>query len=80
MKTSVIFYIEKDRETQNENVLAVFPYNHERVGFVSCYAHVGQHSVASVEYCNELKKASKKQYLSLAKELTSLEYELKILN
>jgi hypothetical protein len=72
--TQVIFYKE-----ENE-ILAVFPYLPEQYGQVSCYAHVGQHSTASVEYCDSLRMAKKKEYNDLYHELMSIGYKLKVLN
>jgi len=74
--TTVIFY--KESKENNGAIVAVFPYEHERIGIISCYSHVGQHSGASVEYCNTLKKAKKKEYASLKAELESKPYNYKL--
>lgn len=78
-KIKVRFYVEKDGD-----ILAVFP--HEKYHTESnphlklCYAHVGQHSAASKGYYSRLPKATPEQYKSLADELTSIGYDLQILN
>lgn len=77
-KTKVRFYVEKEG-----SILAVFPYeryNDANPQLRVCYAHVGQHSSASKGYYSRLPKASKEQYKPLSDELTSLGYELEILN
>ena len=81
MKTTVIFYMEQVG-SENEPkfaCLAVFPYEHEKVGVVECYSHIGQHSTASVEYCQSLKKATKKQYSDLKRELESYPYNYNLI-
>jgi len=71
--TTVIFYKEDDG-----SILAVFPYEHKRIHEVECYSFIGQHSSAGTEYCNKLKKATKKEYASLKTELESKPYNYKL--
>lgn len=65
-------------------VTAVFPqlkYNKRLYGndMVSCYAHVGQHSGASIEWVNEsTTPATEADYNDLKQELESIGYDLKI--
>lgn len=73
MKTTVIFYKE------GNEVLAVFPYDQPRHGQVACYAHIGQHSAASVEFVEKLKRAKKVEYSALKNELERIGYKLNVL-
>lgn len=74
--TTVIFY----KEEMPDNVLAVFPYKYDRgINQVACYSSIGQHSSTSFGYCNELKKATRKQYADLKAELERIGYNLKVI-
>ena len=44
------------------------------------YAHIGQHVSCTVEYANECRYATKREYRDLQKELEQLGYNLKIIN
>ena len=83
-KTKVRFLIEdqyqtKDGQTITE-VLAVFPDTYEKSGFLTCYAHLGQHSYAHTDYLKDLKPAKEEQYKSLKEELENIVgYNLQIL-
>ena len=45
---------------------------------MTCYAHVGQHSGASLGWYHETSAAKPDEYASLARELESIGYRLKI--
>lgn len=76
-KTAVIFLIERD--SKNE-VFAFFPNEYENflLSLHLCYSHVEQHSSCHILYANECKRASKRQYTPLLKELQSMGYNLEI--
>lgn len=63
---------------QYDEVTAVFinEYSH----FLDCYAHIGQHSLCCIEWVNEQRKATKKQYKDLLNELTNIGYNVTVKN
>jgi len=70
--TKVVFLEEEN------DVLAVFPeILNDLSGNITCYAYVGQHRGASVEYCKTLQPAE--DFEDLKKELESIGYELEVL-
>jgi len=76
MKTKVLF-VKEDGLT-----IAVFPsLKWDKVGNLTCYAHVGQHGPLSLSYFQGLEVVENPaQYLELKKELTSIGYDLRIVN
>lgn len=82
--TPVKFLIEKPEGNLPCNVFAFFPeekHNNIEDKMFVCYAHIGQHSACHIDYANECKEATKKQYLPLLNELQSIGYnDLKVLN
>jgi len=81
LKTEVKFLIEKPEGDFKCDVFAFFPkekYNNQQ-GMFTCYAHIGQHSSCHIDYANECKKATKKQYEPLLQELESLGYNLNVI-
>lgn len=83
-KTKVRFLIEDQYQTKDGQtvveVLAVFPELKEKPKFVMCYAHLGQHSSAHIDYVKGLEPATEEQYKGLKEELENLfEYNLEIL-
>lgn len=60
---------------EDGGVLAVFPET-RHINTLTCYAHVGQHGSASVEYVKKLKPAD--DYTELKKELESIGYNLEV--
>lgn len=71
----VIFLKEKD----GTDIFAFFPdLVADRKGNLTSYAHIGQHSACSIDYAKQCKVAE--HYKELAAELTSIGYELDILN
>lgn len=63
-------------------IIAVFPFfKWDKVGNLTCYAHVGQHGPISRSYFQGLEIVENpKDYLQLQNELLSLGYKLKVLN
>lgn len=77
-KTKVKFLIEKDLSGE---VLAVFPYeiadkNMNKV----CYSSKEGHGICSTEYANSLKSCPKTIFEPLLNELTSIGYNLQVIN
>jgi len=73
MKTKVMF-----RKMQGQ-ILALFPAEAgiPSSHICSCYAHIGQHSSADLNYCiSKSKPANESEYKSLYTELTKLGYNL----
>lgn len=69
-RVKVCFRIGKDGEP-----IVVFPYFKEARGFLTCYAHVGQHSVAAwdyVRYCT--RPATPEEYTGLLAEIKRIGY------
>jgi len=60
-------------------VLALFPEEPERDGYVSSYEHIGQHGRANYNGCMRLTRpASPDEYASLKTELERLGYKLDV--
>ena len=71
-KTQVIFKMEN--ETDGEACIAFFPEVtrdclHHNCKMIECYAHIGQHSEACIEYFNECRQSTEKEYKDLFNEL-----------
>ena len=79
-KTKVIFRKVKNPYTKDWDIVAFFPETYYR-GFMTCYAHIGQHGEADILfYKYSTKKAKPEEYADLRKELTDLVgYDLKIM-
>jgi len=88
MKTKVKFLVHREPKYFDhpaEEVFALFPeiYDNELVyekTMLTCYAHVGQHSSCHIDFVDESREATLKEYLTLKEELISLGYKLDILN
>ena len=83
-KIKVLFLIEDQYQTKDGQtvveVLAVFPEVPLKPKFVMCYACMGQHSSAHIDYVKDLEPATEEQYKGLKEELENLfEYNLEIL-
>lgn len=80
MKTIVYFKLLPDQDTP----IAFFPCSRSRsVSYdeIMCYEHVGQHSVANLDYFTECRPATPEQYAPLKNELEQLiGYDLAVLN
>lgn len=58
------------------DVVAVFPFLNASEGYITSYAHVGQHSACSWEYVREdTMPASREDYEELRQELLDIGYE-----
>jgi hypothetical protein len=77
--------MKKDKEKTNVkffkfpkgDVIAIFPDDAcDNNGNLSSYQRIGQHGPCSPELMNELKRATKKEYESLKRELESIGYNL----
>ena len=66
----VIFRIDKNNE-----VTAFLPQCMANIGHIVCYAHIGQHNEASLEYYRGLRLAKPDEYEDLLKELQGIYYE-----
>jgi len=83
MATLVKFVKDKDGDCKGE-ITAVFPqlkWNRRQMGndTVTCYAHLGQHSAAHIEWVKECTEpAAPAEYAPLKSELESIGYNLKI--
>lgn len=79
MKTQVIF-----RKFPEGDVIALFPNEkqgwHGSTSYIMSYMRTGQHGDASPELITDMKKATKKEYTALKKELESIGYKLEVLD
>jgi hypothetical protein len=75
--TDTVFLHEKDGDA----ILAVFPGLDEHSGFATCYAHVGQHSSACREYCEDCTEITDPaEYAGLAAELLRVGYNVRVVS
>lgn len=75
--TTVKFLHEKD----GLSIFAYFPELVHNGKYMTCYAHVGQHSACNPEYAAECKEASFNQYYELLRELIGQGYnDLHVIN
>jgi hypothetical protein len=73
----VIVLFRKDRSGPDKQVTAVFPEIEGSPGFMTCYAHVGQHGSASLAWMRtSTRPATEAEYVLLARELRSIGYKL----
>lgn len=73
-KTLVKFI--KDKETNQ--IVAIFPKEYWTTWSketVTCYAHIGQHSAASIEWVKDQPLANPEEYKALLSELKSIGYK-----
>jgi hypothetical protein len=78
-KTRVVFLWDQDTEGYQAEVFAFFPdqeYFHYPSTTKVSYSHVGQHSACVVEYAQDCKEATPREYSSLKVELQGLGYNL----
>lgn len=75
--TKVLFRVARDKSRE---VCALFPSLAGTYDPCTCqaYAHVGQHSSASVDYMRDTRPAKPAEYRDLAQELRGLGYRLQI--
>jgi len=83
MKTKVKFLVHSSL-VYGDEIFAFFPDEPEDKEYTpdlyTSYAHIGQHSACHIDYANESREATLKEYLTLKEELISLGYKLDILN
>ena len=79
-KTKVIFRKEKNDYTGDWDVVAFFPETYRNYT-LDCYAHIGQHGTADINYYRyDTKKATPEEYKDLYNELTNLVgYDLRVM-
>lgn len=68
-KVKVIFRKEKNPYTNDYDVIAFLPELKANYGKMVCYATMGQHSEADLEYYHNTKKATEVEYEPLLNEL-----------
>ena len=74
LKTVVVF------KKEGTEVCAMMPYEiADRQGNITSYAHVGQHSAASLKYVKKLPNATPEEYEALKKELEAAGYTFKLI-
>ena len=72
MATPVIF----KKEQGVMGVVAFFPTIPGTSGWdVTCYAHIGQHASASLEYMRKCRPAKSEEYADLLRELKAIGYD-----
>jgi len=76
--TKVIFKKDFNKWIQKWEVEAFFPDLPANLGNILCYAHIGQHSEASLDYFYGLPHAKPEEYQNLKEELESIGYNLKV--
>lgn len=72
MKRERVTFYKED----NDNILAFFPDVEWSRGTYMCYSHVGQHSGCCPSYVEKLPLSSVTNYTPLLQELTSIGYDL----
>ena len=82
-KTNIIFRKARYEDGSTE-ILAIFPDSYEeyrKMGRyeIDCYAHIGQHGTASMDfYYQNTKKATPSEYKELFEELENIGYNIRI--
>lgn len=71
-KVKVIFRKEKNLYTNKYEVIAFMPELKSNYGRIVCYATMGQHSEADLEYYHHTKKATEAEYKPLYNELKAV--------
>lgn len=75
-RVRVIYRIDR-RGTHD--VTAIFPEMSEGAGRFTCYAHVGQHSIASREWIRTTQPATPLEYASLHHELVQIYHDCELI-
>ena len=71
--TRVFFVKEKNPWTEEDEITAVFPDEvNPTNGFVTCYAHIGQHSEGMLDAFLHCPEATEEEYASLLRELETV--------
>lgn len=71
-KVKVVFRKEKNPYTNDYEVIAFMPELKANYGKIVCYAHIGQHSEADLEYYQNTIKANESEYKLLLNELNGI--------
>ena len=71
-KVKIIFRKEKNPYTNEYDVIAFMPELKANYGRIVCYAQLGQHSEADLEYYQNTKKANETEYKALLNELNGI--------
>lgn len=71
-KVKVIFRKEKNPYINDYDVIAFMPELKANYGKIVCYAHIGQHSEADLDYYQNTIKANETEYKSLLNELKGI--------
>ena len=71
-KVKVIFRKEKNPYANDYDVIAFMPELKANYGKIVCYAHMGQHSEADLEYYQNTIKANETEYKPLLNELNGI--------
>lgn len=68
------------RKDSDGKIIAFLPELPANYGKIVCYAHIGQHSEASIEYYHNTETALPSEYEALHKELKAIynDYELSV--
>jgi len=79
---TVRFFMETGNGSEGETPFAVWDDGNtgKNKGFLMGYAHVGQHTEIHPDYLTDKKKATRKQYMPLLKELESIGYYVEVEN
>lgn len=72
-KVKVIYHKDADG-----NVVAFLPELPANVGNIVCYAHIGQHGEASIEYYHSTREALPSEYASLHDELKGIYNDIEL--
>ncbi len=76
-ETPVVFRADRNK---NPEITAVFPCEPSDIAghFMTCYAHIGQHSGCSYDWYNRTRAAKPDEYADLLAELIGLGYKPKV--
>ena len=67
------------KDKTDGSIVAFLPNNRARFGYVMCYAHIGQHSEASLDYYRTTLPLKPEDYSAgdaMVRELTAIGYEV----
>ena len=68
------------KDPEDGEILAFFPDHEAKPGYISCYAHNGQHQEASIDYFDDCEPCDETEYSDLLSEIEFLydEYDLDV--
>lgn len=80
MSIPVVFRADRTGDFKG-TVTAVFPtIEGNKVGYMTSYAHIGQHGICSYEWYRTTRAALPREYAALYTELKAMGYELQIIH